>query len=293
MKRRSSAKKHYEEMMAKFRMPRLDRTRYTDLSHQGLEGPFMFKGGEVLYYDTRAGKYYDRDADMYLSDRDADRITSAYRNASAVRVARRYLQAGSGLKAVKAVLPGVSDRQANHFLHALAGSIVDPDNVRTLSLEKIEGGLNVNQVSSRHPSDPEYPEEVIDGVSGLKTRLVYEINLRSLAKLAKMDLSGLTLENKRAVKALCEALTKNIENNILKSNSSTEELNLIFGDVQHEVEAEVPEYHEINEIHLVEYDFKIIGLEVKRNELHVLIDNELEYEIWLDFDKDAQDEDWL
>ena len=293
MKRRSSAKKHYEEMMAKFRLPRLDRTRYTDLSHEGLEGPFIFKGGEVLYYDPRKGQYYNRDSDMYLTHEEADRITSAYRKASAIRVARRYLQAGSGLKAVQAVLPGVSDRQANHFLHALAGSIVDPDNVRTVALKKIEGDVNVVQMSSRHPSDPEYPEEVIDGVSGLKTRLVYEIDLRSLAKLAKMDLSGLTLENKPAVKALCDALTKNIENNILKNNSSTEELNLIFGDVQHEVEAEVPEYHEINEIELVEYDFKIIGLEVKRNELHVLIDNELEYEIWLDFDKDAQDEDWL
>ena len=69
-------------MMAKFRLPRLDRTRYTDLSDQGLEGPFMFKGGEVLYYDPKKGQYYNRDSDMYLSNEEADRITSAYRRAS-------------------------------------------------------------------------------------------------------------------------------------------------------------------------------------------------------------------
>ena len=48
----------------------IDRERYTDLSYQGLEGPFRMKTGKVLYYDTKAGKYYDRDSDMYVSDED-------------------------------------------------------------------------------------------------------------------------------------------------------------------------------------------------------------------------------
>ena len=46
----------------------IDRTRYTDLSHEGLEGPFLMSSGKVLYYDTAAGKYYDRDTDFYVSD---------------------------------------------------------------------------------------------------------------------------------------------------------------------------------------------------------------------------------
>ena len=29
----------------------IDRERYTDLSHEGLEGPFMFESGKILYYD--------------------------------------------------------------------------------------------------------------------------------------------------------------------------------------------------------------------------------------------------
>ena len=49
-------------------MPAIDRTRYTDLSYQGLEGPFVFQTGKVLYYDPREGRYYDRDTDFYVSN---------------------------------------------------------------------------------------------------------------------------------------------------------------------------------------------------------------------------------
>ena len=43
---------------------------------EGLEGPFIFKGGEILYYDPKAGRYYDRSRDLYLEDKEADRITT-------------------------------------------------------------------------------------------------------------------------------------------------------------------------------------------------------------------------
>lgn len=48
-------------------MPPIDRERYTDLSYQGLEGPFTLDSGKVVYYDPKQGQYYDRDTDMYLS----------------------------------------------------------------------------------------------------------------------------------------------------------------------------------------------------------------------------------
>lgn len=38
---------------------------------KGLEGPFQFRSGRVLYYDPREGRYYDRKTDMYLK-RDFD-----------------------------------------------------------------------------------------------------------------------------------------------------------------------------------------------------------------------------
>ena len=40
------------------------RTRYS--ARKGLEGPFMFAGGRVLYYDTKEGKYYDPTCDWYV-----------------------------------------------------------------------------------------------------------------------------------------------------------------------------------------------------------------------------------
>ena len=41
----------------------------------GLEGPFQFRSGAVLYYDPKAGAYYDRGKDMYLDREEAARLT--------------------------------------------------------------------------------------------------------------------------------------------------------------------------------------------------------------------------
>lgn len=49
-------------------MPNIDRERYTAIPD--LEGPFQTKSGKVVYYDPKMGKYYDRDSDMYLSDKE-------------------------------------------------------------------------------------------------------------------------------------------------------------------------------------------------------------------------------
>ena len=46
-------------------LPAIDRERYTEM--RGMEGPFMTRSGKVVYYDPKAGEYYDRDSDMYLS----------------------------------------------------------------------------------------------------------------------------------------------------------------------------------------------------------------------------------
>jgi len=35
---------------------------------EGLEGPFRFRSGKVLYYDPKEGKYYDRGTDMYVDN---------------------------------------------------------------------------------------------------------------------------------------------------------------------------------------------------------------------------------
>ena len=46
-------------------LPAIDRTKYTPM--RGMEGPFPTMSGKVLYYDPKAGQYYDRDSDMYIS----------------------------------------------------------------------------------------------------------------------------------------------------------------------------------------------------------------------------------
>ena len=45
--------------------PRLDKSKYQ--KRAGLEGPFMTKSGQVVYYDNKKGKYLNPDKDMYLS----------------------------------------------------------------------------------------------------------------------------------------------------------------------------------------------------------------------------------
>ena len=46
------------------RLPRLDKSRYQQ--RRGLEGPFMTKSGQVVYYDKKFGQYYNSDTDMYI-----------------------------------------------------------------------------------------------------------------------------------------------------------------------------------------------------------------------------------
>ena len=41
----------------------------------GMEGPFQYKSGAVLYYDPKEGKYYDRSRDQYLDNEEAAKLT--------------------------------------------------------------------------------------------------------------------------------------------------------------------------------------------------------------------------
>ena len=37
---------------------------------KGLEGPFQFLNGQVLYYDPKAGQYWDPTTDFYVANED-------------------------------------------------------------------------------------------------------------------------------------------------------------------------------------------------------------------------------
>ena len=68
------------------RLPRLDKSKYQQ--RRGLEGPFMTKAGQVVYYDKIKGDYYNPDTDMYLSYDDWKKISEdAPANATGTSVA--------------------------------------------------------------------------------------------------------------------------------------------------------------------------------------------------------------
>ena len=41
---------------------------------RGLEGPFYFGNGRVLYYDTKAGEYWDSLTDFYVDRAEVDQL---------------------------------------------------------------------------------------------------------------------------------------------------------------------------------------------------------------------------
>jgi len=67
-RRRSSKKEFVEQAWAK-RAHRLPAHDYKP--RRGLEGPFQYASGKVLYWDPREGKYWDPSADLYLDDEEA------------------------------------------------------------------------------------------------------------------------------------------------------------------------------------------------------------------------------
>jgi len=70
-RKRSSKRAEVEKAFAKrgtIRMPRINPREYP--AKPGLEGPFQFRDGRILYYDQREGRYYDSKTDMYLARND-------------------------------------------------------------------------------------------------------------------------------------------------------------------------------------------------------------------------------
>ena len=55
------------------KLPPINRTKYG--KRGGLEGPFMTKSGQVVYYDHKKGQYLDPDKDMYLSYADWKKLS--------------------------------------------------------------------------------------------------------------------------------------------------------------------------------------------------------------------------
>ena len=57
-------------------LPPMDKEKYQ--ARDGLEGPFSTLSGKVVYYDPKAGSYYDPDTDMYISYDDFQALDNDY-----------------------------------------------------------------------------------------------------------------------------------------------------------------------------------------------------------------------
>lgn len=43
---------------------------------KGLEGPFVFVSGRILYYDPKEGQYYDPTTDFYVEQTEMDSLNA-------------------------------------------------------------------------------------------------------------------------------------------------------------------------------------------------------------------------
>ena len=188
-----------------------------------------------------------------------------------------YRVAGTGLKAVQSILPFASDRQANHFLHALAGEIIE-GNILNSHHSKIMGEIEVDLTPQYRGVDPRRSERFEESTTGVRSELVIEVDLSSLERSSKMSLVDLDLSDRRAVSDLCDALTKNIENNILV-NMNEDQLDIAFGEVKYDVELDLPSFYSVVDMQVSEYDYQVRDIKQKGLNLHISVASRVEYGI--------------
>ena len=75
MDRYKASKDYLKIKTQQSRLPSIDKARYHQ--RKGLEGPFMTKSGQVIYYDKKFGQYYNSDTDMYIDYDDWKKMSEA------------------------------------------------------------------------------------------------------------------------------------------------------------------------------------------------------------------------
>jgi hypothetical protein len=64
-RKKSSARALHDKIMAKYKGgPAIDKREYPKI--RGMEGPFKFKKGGILYWDPKEGQYYNSKTDIYV-----------------------------------------------------------------------------------------------------------------------------------------------------------------------------------------------------------------------------------
>ena len=161
-------------------LPRLDKTRYQP--RKGLEGPFMTKSGQVVYYDKKFGQYYNSDTDMYIDHDDWKKMSEEVSNRkytvvhadkgkvvvdakssheAAIKAAAKW-----GLKSTSGVDAHLmEDAPANATGTAVAGTGDDSSTVVVKKKKKLQDKLmrrlKIKEAIDRAIPDLEYPKDEI------------------------------------------------------------------------------------------------------------------------------------
>ena len=159
---KSENREIYDRIKSKGVVPDFDRERYTDMSDQGLEGPFRMKNGQVLYYDPKEGKYYNRDTDMYVDYDDYRKMDESYAAASKKAEAgrqRAIKRAAAAYKRHGDMDRAISDndlfaRDAAK-IKSLAGDKVEEQQLAEISKDTMKSYLRTTSRTAKSPADSE------------------------------------------------------------------------------------------------------------------------------------------
>ena len=126
-----------------------------------------------------------------------------------------YRHSGVGIKSVKKLFSGLTNRQASHLLHSLAGEIYSSYGLKITKRSKRIGEVEVSDTPLIHHLDPRREDYMIEGVIGGEVEGVVKVYFDVIEE----DLGFPIVYNRdmSAEKSLLKSLTLNIEHNILKA----------------------------------------------------------------------------
>ena len=119
----------------------------------GMEGPFQFASGAVLYYDPKVGKYYDRGKDMYLDNEEAAQLTMESESGDGVKVDDEV-----------EIIGGVAAGKTGVVKEPMAGGAVIEIEGGKLVKVKDEHIEKVGYMSGDTGTGEEFMESVVDAI---------------------------------------------------------------------------------------------------------------------------------
>ena len=183
--------------------------------------------------------------------------------------------AGIGLKSVQKVFPGLTDRQANELLHALAGFVYTLP-LEKIRFEKIKGDMTVSDTPYVHPSSPRREDYEREGVIGGVLSGLVRIDLDELEDDLSFEIEEYSEDN-AGLRGIASSLTKNINHNFLKANNIFS-LSDVYAPLQNLIEA--PYGYEVKQKELYEYSYEVKALFFRGEILFAKVRYEAVYDVY-------------